>query len=125
MPERQDPAIAPDQIHRDGDQAQAQRLAERLDEAGRDEAECRRPSDSTVTPSVNSASSSDEDQHRGVGEKELDPFNGSSWSGQGFCNVHPACPRLIVMAQSPAARPLRAMMPLGRNWMKMMMKMIM
>ena len=28
-------------------------------------------------------------------------------------------------AQSPAARPLRATMPLGRNWMKRMMKRIM
>ncbi len=30
----------------------------------------------------------------------------------------------MLIAQSPAARPLRAMMPLGRNWMKMMMKTI-
>ena len=33
--------------------------------------------------------------------------------------------KVLRMAQSPAARPLRAMIPRGRNWMKIMMKMIM
>jgi hypothetical protein len=39
--EREDPAVAPDHVHRDGDEAEAERLAERLDEGGGDEADAR------------------------------------------------------------------------------------
>ena len=61
-----------------------------------------KPSESTVTTKVNKASNDRKIKTEGLrATKE-------------FC-----------MVQSPAARPLRAMMPRGRNWMKMMMKMIM
>jgi hypothetical protein len=52
MAKRQDPAIAPDQIHGDGDQAQAQCLAEDLDETGGDKPSPK-PSERTVTTMVN------------------------------------------------------------------------
>ena len=38
MAERQDARIAPDEVHRDGDKAEAEGLAQCLDEAGRDQA---------------------------------------------------------------------------------------
>ena len=60
------------------------------------------PSDRMVTPSVN--------RDRMARKTSTEGF----WAT-----------KLRSIAQSPAARPLRAMMPRGRNWMKMMMKMIM
>jgi hypothetical protein len=69
MAKRQDPAVAPDQIHGDGDQAQAQCLAEDLDEAGRDNAEpetFRKNGDHDGEH----RQKADEDQHRGLPGKK-------------------------------------------------------
>jgi hypothetical protein len=101
VPERQDAAIAPDKVHRERDEAQAQRLAQRLDEAGRDHADPEAFGARIVTPMVKSARHDQEDQHRRVAHEGQ-----RAAIAQG--GRHVGMSRLM---QASAARPLSAMMP--------------